>query len=132
MKGKVYKNPDCDAYGVALGAERAGRGGRWREALPEMCMAAGAALLFVAGFLLGLEARGAEVTKDTLFGDVDGAKTTVGEAVACAESDPEWRAWTNGINIAAGHSAKLSTNKWLTAIGNESIARDNYAVAVGS
>lgn len=70
------------------------------DVLPVVCAAAAGVLLLVVGFLLGLEARGedAEVTKDTLFGDVDGTKTTVTDAVQDS--------WGAGKKVIIGEGAR--------------------------
>ena len=70
------------------------------DILPGACAAAAGILLLVVGFLLGLEAHGADatVTKDTLFGDVDGTKTTVTDAVQDS--------WGAGKKVVIGEAAK--------------------------
>ena len=89
------------------------------DILPGACAAAAGILLLVVGFLLGLEARGAEVTKDTLFGDVDGTKVTVGEVVAASgiggAVESEFNAWTNDVRVVAGFNA--ACGNYGTALG---------------
>ena len=91
------------------------------DILPGVCAAAAGILLLLAGFLFGLEARGAEVTKDTLFGDIDGTKVTALDY---------WSAGaTNSKDIAIGYGAN---GDWIaTAIGNCASATQ-AATAVGS
>ena len=104
----------------------------WGDLVPVACCVGAVALLFVA--------VAGEITKDTLFGDVDGEKTAR-EVVGAVEQDPQWAAWTNGNSISLGEMA--NAEKKCLAIGGRNwfvvdrlynyatLAKGEYAVAIG-
>ena len=78
---------------------------------------------------------GAEITpltseSDPTTGVTNNVPYVRGKKVLTSESDPEWRAWTNGFSVALGENAETASDKYSIALGKGATALGGYSAAV--